>query len=201
MNLRRWLTPGIGIKRWLLVVFIGLLLLAVAFAHFLRQITRDQSLVQLMVEHGVMTAEDARRAPGKNVILQAVGLEGDVRVAIARLALRRGDRFLQIYQDEKNDDGRYGCFPRERRGCDQQQKEGGEEAHEKMCPVCHSERSEESSRTFVPLKTWRKSKWILRCAQNDRKGFFHSKRVILSPSAADENSPSGSYYGEILRFA
>jgi len=41
MNLRRWLTPGIGIKRWLVVVFAGLLLLAVAFAHFLRQITRD----------------------------------------------------------------------------------------------------------------------------------------------------------------
>ena len=41
MNLRRWLTPGIGIKRWLAVVFAGLLLLAIAFAHFLRQITRD----------------------------------------------------------------------------------------------------------------------------------------------------------------
>ena len=41
MNLRRWLTPGIGLKRWLVVVFVGLLLLAIAFAHFLRQITRD----------------------------------------------------------------------------------------------------------------------------------------------------------------
>ena len=41
MNLRRWLMPGIGIKRWLAVVFAGLLLLAIAFAHFLRQITRD----------------------------------------------------------------------------------------------------------------------------------------------------------------
>lgn len=41
MNLRRWLAPGIGIKRWLLVVFVGLLLLALAFAHFLRQVTRD----------------------------------------------------------------------------------------------------------------------------------------------------------------
>jgi len=60
----------------------------------LRQITRDQSLVQLMVESGVMSPEDARTAPGKNVILQAVGLDGDIRVAIARLALRRGDRFL-----------------------------------------------------------------------------------------------------------
>ena len=38
MNLRRWLTPGIGLKRWLVVVFTGLLLLAIAFAHFLRQI-------------------------------------------------------------------------------------------------------------------------------------------------------------------
>ncbi len=41
MNLRRWLTPGIGIKRWLIVVFLGLLLLAMAFAHMLRQVTRD----------------------------------------------------------------------------------------------------------------------------------------------------------------
>jgi uncharacterized cofD-like protein len=41
MNQRRWLTPGIGIKRWLLVIFLGLLLLALAFAHMLRQTTRD----------------------------------------------------------------------------------------------------------------------------------------------------------------
>jgi uncharacterized cofD-like protein len=41
MNLRRWLTPGIGIKRWLLVAFLGLVLLAVALAHVIRQATRD----------------------------------------------------------------------------------------------------------------------------------------------------------------
>jgi uncharacterized cofD-like protein len=41
MNLRRWLTPGIGIKRWLLVVFAGLLLLALGVAHILRQLSRD----------------------------------------------------------------------------------------------------------------------------------------------------------------
>jgi len=41
MNVRRWLTPGIGVKRWLLVVFLGLLLLAVGVAHFLRQASRD----------------------------------------------------------------------------------------------------------------------------------------------------------------
>jgi uncharacterized cofD-like protein len=41
VNLRRWLSPGIGVKRWLLVVFAGLLLLALAFAHMLRQLSRD----------------------------------------------------------------------------------------------------------------------------------------------------------------
>jgi len=60
----------------------------------LRMITRDQSLVQFLVDQGMMSAEEARNAPEKNVILQAVGLSDDVRVAIARLELRRGDRFL-----------------------------------------------------------------------------------------------------------
>ena len=60
----------------------------------LRQITRDQSLVQLLVDQGVMTADEARNSPSKNVILQAMGLAKDVRVAIARLRLRRGDRFI-----------------------------------------------------------------------------------------------------------
>lgn len=41
MNLRRWLTLGIGVKRWVLVLFIGLSLLALALAHILRQATRD----------------------------------------------------------------------------------------------------------------------------------------------------------------
>jgi uncharacterized cofD-like protein len=41
VNLRRWLTPGIGIKRWLLLVFAGLLLLALGVAHLIRQTTRD----------------------------------------------------------------------------------------------------------------------------------------------------------------
>jgi uncharacterized cofD-like protein len=40
-QLRRWLTPGIGIKRWLLVVFAGLLLLALGVAHMIRQASRD----------------------------------------------------------------------------------------------------------------------------------------------------------------
>ncbi|OGO55476.1 MAG: hypothetical protein A2V84_03085 [Chloroflexi bacterium RBG_16_70_13] len=41
MNLRRWLAPGIGVKRWLLVVFLGLLLLALGVAHVIRQVSQD----------------------------------------------------------------------------------------------------------------------------------------------------------------
>jgi len=60
----------------------------------LRQITKDQSMVQLLVDQGVMTAREARNSPGRNVILQAMGLLPDVRVAIGRLNLRRTDRLL-----------------------------------------------------------------------------------------------------------
>ena len=41
MNLRRWLTPGIGVKRWLLLTFAGCLVLALGVAHVVRQATRD----------------------------------------------------------------------------------------------------------------------------------------------------------------
>ncbi len=41
MNLRQWLRPGIGVKRWLVVVFLGELLLALALALLLRQIYRE----------------------------------------------------------------------------------------------------------------------------------------------------------------
>jgi serine/threonine protein phosphatase PrpC len=60
----------------------------------LRQLTRDQSLVQLLVDGGMLTAEDAKRSPQRNVILQAMGLKPEVQVAIAKLLLRRGDKLL-----------------------------------------------------------------------------------------------------------
>lgn len=39
MNLRRWLAVGIGVKRWLLLAFLGLLVLAIGVAHLIRQVT------------------------------------------------------------------------------------------------------------------------------------------------------------------
>jgi uncharacterized cofD-like protein len=39
VRFRRWLKPGIGVKRWLLLMFVGLLLLALGVAHVIRQVT------------------------------------------------------------------------------------------------------------------------------------------------------------------
>jgi serine/threonine protein phosphatase PrpC len=64
----------------------------------IRQMTKDQSLVQMLVDNGVLSMEQAKRSPHKNVILQAMGLADDVRVAIGRLKLRREDRML-LYND------------------------------------------------------------------------------------------------------
>ncbi|MBI3751349.1 MAG: YvcK family protein [Chloroflexi bacterium] len=50
---RRWLVPGMGIKRWLGLTFAGLLLLALGVAHFLRQISGDLApggLAQTLVD-------------------------------------------------------------------------------------------------------------------------------------------------------
>jgi serine/threonine protein phosphatase PrpC len=58
------------------------------------QVTHDQSFVQMLVDRGALAPEDAAAAPFKNVILQAMGQEPDVQVALGRIELRQGDCFL-----------------------------------------------------------------------------------------------------------
>jgi uncharacterized cofD-like protein len=41
VRLRRWLQPGIGVKRWLLLGFAGMVLLALGVAHVIRQVTQN----------------------------------------------------------------------------------------------------------------------------------------------------------------
>jgi protein phosphatase len=60
----------------------------------IRQITRDQSLVESLIELGHLTREEADASPHKNIILQALGTKRDVVVALSRLSLRRGDMLL-----------------------------------------------------------------------------------------------------------
>jgi len=60
----------------------------------IRQVTRDHSLVQLMVDRGELTPEMARTYPGKNFITRAIGTEAMVVSDIFHLEAQRGDFFL-----------------------------------------------------------------------------------------------------------
>ena len=58
------------------------------------QITRDQSMVQELVEQGAMTLEEAEKSVHRSVLLQALGTEPHVDVALTYHQLRRGDQLL-----------------------------------------------------------------------------------------------------------
>jgi serine/threonine protein phosphatase PrpC len=60
----------------------------------IKQVTHDQSYVQLMIDSGVMSAEEARRSELSSVILQAMGLKATVQIALGRLGLRQRDAFV-----------------------------------------------------------------------------------------------------------
>jgi len=58
------------------------------------QITRDHSLVQMMVDRGDLTAEQAKSYPGKNFITRAIGTEPMVSCDIYHREVSRGDYLL-----------------------------------------------------------------------------------------------------------
>ena len=60
----------------------------------IRQITIDHSLVQMMVDRGELTPEQAKSYPGKNLITRAVGTETTVICDIFHLDVAKGDYFL-----------------------------------------------------------------------------------------------------------
>lgn len=60
----------------------------------LKQITHDQSLVQMLVDQGLMAQEEAERSSRKNILLQAMGSVDEVHAAIGQVVLRRGDKLL-----------------------------------------------------------------------------------------------------------
>jgi len=60
----------------------------------LEPLTRDHSVVQTMVEQGVITEAAARSAPNRNVITRAVGLAADVKVEVVELGRASDDVFL-----------------------------------------------------------------------------------------------------------
>ena len=59
-----------------------------------QQITKDQSLMQKLVEAGEITPEQAETSARRNIILQALGPELHVKVDVTHQTLRRGDVLL-----------------------------------------------------------------------------------------------------------
>lgn len=60
----------------------------------IRRVTVDHSVVQMMVDRGEITAEEARVYPGRNYITRAVGTEATVESDLYELRLERGDALL-----------------------------------------------------------------------------------------------------------
>lgn len=59
-----------------------------------RQITKDQSLMQKLIEAGELTEEEAEHSERRNIILQALGPEPTVKIDLTHQAVRRGDTLV-----------------------------------------------------------------------------------------------------------
>jgi serine/threonine protein phosphatase PrpC len=59
-----------------------------------RQITKDQSLMQKLIEAGELTEEEAAQSERRNIILQALGPEPVIKVDLTYQKLRRGDMLV-----------------------------------------------------------------------------------------------------------
>jgi serine/threonine protein phosphatase PrpC len=60
----------------------------------IQQITKDQSVVQAMIDAGLMTPEEAAHSSRRNVILKALGAKDEIEPDLSQVALARGDHLL-----------------------------------------------------------------------------------------------------------
>jgi serine/threonine protein phosphatase PrpC len=58
------------------------------------QLTKDQSLMQRLVDAGELTEEEAEKSERKNIILQALGPDQKVKVDLTHQPVRRGDMIV-----------------------------------------------------------------------------------------------------------
>ena len=60
----------------------------------IQQITQDHSLVAEMVRRGEITEEQAKNHPRKNIITNALGIEGEIQSDVFHIKLHKGDRLF-----------------------------------------------------------------------------------------------------------
>ena len=56
-----------------------------------RQITKDQSLMQKLIEAGELSEEEAEQSERRNIILQALGPDASIKIDLTHQPVRRGD--------------------------------------------------------------------------------------------------------------
>lgn len=60
----------------------------------LQQLTHDHSFLQEQIDHGLITAEEARYSGNKNLVTRAVGISPDLQVEVNEYDAQVGDLFL-----------------------------------------------------------------------------------------------------------
>lgn len=60
----------------------------------LKQITKDHSYVQMLIDHGYISKSDAMRHPHKNIITRAIGIDENVEADIYKVQLQKKDVIL-----------------------------------------------------------------------------------------------------------
>jgi protein phosphatase len=63
-----------------------------------QQMTKDQSLVQVLVDIGQMSKEQANQSPQRNVILQSLGVRDEIEPAVSVVPLAHDD-YLVLTSD------------------------------------------------------------------------------------------------------
>ena len=58
------------------------------------QLTKDQSLMQRLVDAGELTADEAEQSERRNIILQALGPDPRIKVDLTHQPIRRGDTLI-----------------------------------------------------------------------------------------------------------
>ncbi|MEW6734497.1 MAG: protein phosphatase 2C domain-containing protein [Acidobacteriota bacterium] len=60
----------------------------------LKQLTTDQTMIQVMLDAGMITPQAAARSNNRNILLQAVGAQDHLQIAVNSIELRREDILL-----------------------------------------------------------------------------------------------------------
>jgi protein phosphatase len=94
------LVAAIISRGMLYAVNIGDSRLYIITRHEAKQITRDHSFVQFLVQTGQLTPEEAKNSPRKNVITRAVGVASKTEVDFFNINLRKwGSGYILLCTD------------------------------------------------------------------------------------------------------